>query len=144
MKTTTPIRWTRHTARHFIRHYLEMVAAMIVGMVLFGLVWSLGLGTIGAATLLERPEINSLVMATNMTIAMSAWMRYRRHGWTATLEMATAMYLPFIVLFIPLWLGLLSAPGVIILGHVLMLVGMAAAMLLRPTEYAGEHSGHNL
>ena len=82
--TTFDPRWTRTTARHFIRHYLEMVAAMIVGMLVLGPVWSLGLDALGAPALLDRPELNALVMATNMTIAMSAWMRFRGHRWTAT------------------------------------------------------------
>jgi hypothetical protein len=138
--TTVGPRWNRTTARHFIRHYLEMVAAMIIGMVALGPLWSLGLNALGAPTLLDRPELNALVMATNMTIAMSGWMRYRRHRWAATAEMAAAMFVPFIVLFIPLWLGLLSSGGLIILGHVLMLIGMAAAMLLRPAEYAGHQA----
>jgi hypothetical protein len=49
-------------------------------------------------------------MADHMTIAMSAWMPLNRgHRWAATAEMAAAMYLPFIVLFLPLWLALLTA-----------------------------------
>jgi len=55
----------------------------------------------------------------------------------ATAEMAAAMYVPFI----PLWLDLLSPPGLIIVGHVLMLAGMAALMLLRPAEYTRQHTG---
>ena len=104
---------------------------MIVGMVVLGPIWSLGLDASGAPAL-DRPELNALAMATNMTIAMSAWMRYRGHRWGATAEMAAAMYVPFIVLFIPLWLGLLSPSGLIILGHALMLAGMATVMLLPP------------
>jgi hypothetical protein len=141
--TITPPRWTRTTVRHLIRHYLEMVAAMIIGMVVLGPVWSLGLDALGEPALLERPDLNALAMATNMTIAMSAWMRYRGHRWAATAEMAAAMYVPFIMLFIPLWLDLLSPSGLIIVGHVLMLAGMAALMLLRPAEYTGHHTGQN-
>jgi hypothetical protein len=81
-------------------------------------------------------------MATNTTIAMAAWMRYRGHRWTATAEMAAAMYLPFLVLFIPLWLGLISATGLVILGHVLMLAGMAALMLFRSADYAHHGANH--
>ena len=140
MSRTRPA-WTRDSARSLIRHYLEMVAAMIVGMVALGPLWTLVLDAAGAPALLDRPELNALVMATNMTLAMSAWMRYRGHRWAATAEMAAAMYLPFIVLFLPLWLGLLTATGLVVAGHVLMLAGLAAVMLLRPTEYAA-HAGH--
>lgn len=82
-------------------------------------------------------------MATNMTVAMVAWMRLRhRHGWPATLEMSAAMYLPFIVLFPPMWLGVLSAHAMLVLGHVLMLPAMAGVMLLRRDEYTGHHHAH--
>ena len=141
MSRTRPA-WTRDSARSLIRHYLEMVAAMIVGMVALGPLWTLALDAAGAPTLLDRPELNAVVMATNMTIAMSAWMRYRGHRWPATAEMAAAMYLPFLVLFLPLWLGLLTSTGLVVAGHVLMLAGMAAVMLLRPTEYAA-HARHS-
>jgi flagellar biosynthetic protein FliP len=53
--------------------------------------------------------------------------------------MAVAMYAPFVVLFPPLWLGVLSATGLMILGHVLMLFAIAAAMLRRRDEYTGHH-----
>ena len=141
MSITRPAR-TRTSAPHLVRHYLEMVAAMVVGMVALGPIWNLALAAAGAPALLDRPELNALIMATNMTIAMSAWMRYRGHGWTTTAEMAAAMYLPFVVLFVPQRLGLLSPTGLIVLGHVLMLAAMAAVMLRRPAEYAGHHADH--
>jgi hypothetical protein len=50
--------------------------------------------------------------------------------------MGAAMYLPFVVLFGPLWAGVLSPGGMLLWGHVLMLVAMAGAMALRPAEYA--------
>jgi hypothetical protein len=39
--------------------------------------------------------------------------------------------------------GLLAATGLVVLGHVLMLAGMAAVMLLRPAEYAGHSASHS-
>jgi hypothetical protein len=49
--------------------------------------------------------------------------------------MAVAMYAPFLVLFPPLWLGALSVSGLMVLGHVLMLLAIAAAMLRRRDDY---------
>ena len=135
----TTLTWTRAITWRFVRHYLEMVAAMIVGMVVLGPLWTLALDAAGAPGLLDRPELDALVMATNMTVAMSAWMRHRGHGWRATAEMAAAMYVPFVVLFPPLWMGLISAGTMLVAGHVLMLPAMAGAMLLRPHEYRHCH-----
>jgi hypothetical protein len=51
-------------------------------------------------------------------------------------EMGAAMYLPFLLLFVPMWLGLITSDAVYLWGHVLMLVAMAGAMAIRPDEYA--------
>ena len=124
---------------HFVHHYLQMVVAMLVGMIVLGPVWSLAGDALGITALLQQPEPAVLIMATNMTIAMCGWMRYRGHRWRPTLEMAAAMYLPFLALFPPLWLGTLSPTGLMLYGHLLMLPAMAAAMLLRLGEYTGHH-----
>jgi hypothetical protein len=120
------------TNRAFIVHYLQMVAAMIVGMVVLGPA-SMFVGD-GAGT-----EVRALLMATSMTAGMAAWMAWRRHPWPAIVEMGLVMYLAFAVLFPLRWLGVLSAQGLIVLGHVLMLPAMAVAMLRRREEYLGAH-----
>jgi hypothetical protein len=125
----------RPALRRFVRHYLEIVVAAVAGMVVLGPAESALLNPIGWAELLARTETATLVMAMNMTVAVAAWMRLRRHGWAAVAEMAVAMCAPFIVLFPPLWLGALSAIGLMVLGHVLMLFAIAAAMLRRRDEY---------
>lgn len=51
------------------------------------------------------------------------------------------MYVPFLVLLVPLWRGGISQQIFVLEGHVLMLLGMLAAMLVRRDEYTGHH-GH--
>ena len=46
------------------------------------------------------------------------------------------MYGSFVVLFPFYWLGVLSPTSLTILGHLLMLVGMAVVMLHRRDSYA--------
>lgn len=132
---TTPTTLRRPALRRFVGHYLEIVVAAVAGMVVLGPVESMLLNPIGWAEVVARFEAATLVMATNMTVAAAAWMRFRRHGWAAIAEMAVAMYAPFLVLFPPLWLGALSASGLMALGHVLMLFTIAAAMLRRRDQY---------
>ena len=93
--------------RYFVRHFVEMVVAMVVGMVVLGLALK---PLLGLSDLFERADLNALVMATNMTIGMSLWMRYRRHGWESIAEMGAAMYIPFAVLLVPFWAGVLPRP----------------------------------
>jgi hypothetical protein len=81
----------------------------------------------------------AVAMATEMSVGMAVWMRYRRHRWAPILEMCAAMYAAFLILFLPYWAGVLGAGGVMVGGHVLMLPAMALVMLRRAEEYAGRH-----
>lgn len=126
----------------FIRHFLEMVVAMTVGMAVLWPLEVLVLGWLGWSGVLDRADLAALVLATDMSIAMVLWMRYRRHSWVSTLEMCAAMYVPFIVFFVPFWLGALDGDVVIWAGHVLMLPCMLAVMLRRRGEYSQDHRAH--
>ena len=120
--------FTLPRTRRFGWHYAEMLLAMVVGMMLLAPLWHpLGI---------ERADLHALTMAADMTIGMAVWMRVRRHRWRPIAEMSVAMVAPFVLLLPPLWAGVLSADGLFVLGHVLMLAAMLAAMLLRPDEYA--------
>jgi copper chaperone CopZ len=134
-----PTRSHNRSWRHFVRHFVEMVVAMVAGMVLVGALVDLVVALLGASGLLQRPELHTLVMATNMTIGMSLWMRYRKHSWASIGEMGAAMYVPFVVLFVPFWAGLLSGSMLMAAGHLLMLPFMVAAMLWRRDEYTQDH-----
>ena len=133
MTTRTTLRGP--ALRRFVGHYLEIVVAAVTGMVVLGPAESMLLHAIGWAELVANLEAATLVMATNMAVAAAAWMRFRRHGWAAIAELAVAMYAPFLVLLPPLWLGVLSATGLMVLGHLLMLFTIAAVMLRRRDEY---------
>ena len=134
--TAIPTTRPRLSARTFTRHYVEMLVAMAIGMVALHPLWTVTLDAVGAGWLMDDPYSGALIMATDMTVAMSAWMRVRGHRWRPIAEMAAAMYLPFLALFAPLALGLIDEGALMLWGHVLMLPAMAAAMLLRPSEYA--------
>jgi hypothetical protein len=116
---------------HFVRHYVEMVVAMLAGMFALGgvedLVWP---------SLTHRPDVAAIVMATNMSLGMAGWMRFRGHSWRGITEMSAAMYVPFVVLLVPYWAGLTGDGVLMTWGHLLMLPAMALVMLLRPAEYA--------
>jgi hypothetical protein len=126
--------------RHrFVRHFLEMVAAMIVGMAVVGGAVTLFCVLTGHEGVFDHAGASALIMATNMIIGMSVWMRYRRHSWAAIADMAGAMYAPVTVLIVPFWLGVLPGAALIGLMHVLMLPAMWLVMLRRPAEYVHDH-----
>ena len=125
----------------FVRHYLEMVAAMLAGMVLLGPLVMMT-SRLAGYPLMGDATLRTLVMATNMTIGMVVWMRYRGHTWERTLEMVVGMTVPFVAFLVPMWLGLISELTLNIAGHAAMLVGMYLSMLYRRAEYSMDHSQH--
>ena len=98
----------RSEHHRFVRHFLEMVAAMIVGMMVVGGAVRVFCVLTGHEGVFDHAGATALIMATNMIIGMSVWMRYRHHSWAAIADMAAAMYVPFAILIVPFWLGLLS------------------------------------
>jgi hypothetical protein len=134
---TVPAARRRTKVRKFALHYLEMVVAMLLGMVVLGPLEGLAFDALGWAAVTDRTDVTAVTMAANMTVAMAGWMRFRGHTWRPIVEMSTAMVVPFLVMLVPLWLGAITESTLWVWGHVLMLVGMLAAMLLRPDEYTG-------
>ena len=106
----------------FAGHYLEMVVAMAVGMMALAPLWP--------DAWLARGDLHAVAMAVDMTVAMAAWMAIRRHTWPRIVEMSAAMVLPFAVLLVPYWAGIIPGSWLLPLGHVIMLPLMAVAMLL--------------
>jgi len=124
--------WER--VRRFVLHALEMVVAMVVGMMLLAVVWEMlwpGLP--------DRPAADALVMGVDMAAGMAAWMWLRGHGGRLVVEMSVAMVAPFAVALIPYGLGLISGDGVMVLGHIGMVVAMFGAMVLRFDAYGHAH-----
>jgi flagellar biosynthetic protein FliP len=128
--STTHTRSATRKNLRFTLHFAEMVVAMLVGMAALGPIWSLAWPGLS-----DLPVVDTLVMATNMTIGMGLWMRIRRHSWRLIAEMSIAMYAPFFVLMVPYALGAVSAGTLMMGGHLLMLPAMLIAMLLRHHEY---------
>jgi hypothetical protein len=127
---------THRNWRRFWIHYAEMIAAMFVGMFALGALESLvGLDVDFTA----RPILGYSVMALNMSIGMIAIMRYRGHGWPATLEMCAVMFVPIAPLY-PLYeSGLIDAMGVMMVSHIAMFPLMLAVMFRRLDEFTHCH-----
>ena len=100
-----------------------MVAAMLVGMLVLDAARHLLL-----PGLLLRMDVETLVVATEMSVGMGVWMGIRRHTGRSIAVMCAAMYVPFLLLLPLHWAGALSGGALMAAGHVLMLPAMAAAM----------------
>ncbi len=131
------------SGHNFLRHFLEMLVAMIAGMVTLGAAVSIVFALLGHANLFHYAALRALVMATDMTIGMSVWMRFRGHIWPRVWEMAASMFAAFVFLLTPFWAGLIPGAALLAGGHVLMLPSMLGVMLLRRDEYSRDHSDHS-
>lgn len=100
---------------------------MIIGMIVLAPLWP--------ADRVARDDVHAVVMATNTTVAMGAWMAVRRHRWPLVGEMCAVMYLPFLALLLPYYLGALSGTALMVAGHMIMFPLMLVAMLWRRAEY---------
>lgn len=129
-------------AGRFLTHYVEMVVTMAAGMLVLHPVWELATGGTAPTSVLRSVEVDTIAMATAMSVPMVAWMRRRGHDWAPAWEMSLAMYAGFFVLYPFLWAGLLDESAVMSYGHVLMLAFMLLAMLWRRHEYTAAHHDH--
>jgi hypothetical protein len=127
----------------FIRHYFEMVLAMLLGMAILGLPAVALLQAFGSSlSELESsaPAVYLIGMAVTMTIPMVAWMRYRGHGWSPSLEMAGAMFAPAFAVVALLAVGVLTNfDTLMMIEHIVMFPLMLVVMALRWDEYASPH-----
>ncbi|TKG72895.1 hypothetical protein [Prauserella endophytica] len=135
--TTTDVRPSRSLSvtRRAVLHYLEMSAAMGLGMAILGPLVRWGLGAAGWSAVFEYTDVRAMIMATEMAVAMAAWMLVRGHSLPAVAEMTAAMYVPFVVLLVPYWAGLISGGALMGVGHAVMFVAMAWLVYRRRHEH---------
>ena len=125
--------------RHFVRHFAEMFLAMMVGMMALGALDSVILSAAGSSVQHVRnsaPEVFALVMALNMTIGMTVWMRYRGHSWAMCAEMGGAMFVPAVLAIVLFWCAVIHGESIARVEMAAMLPAMIAVMLLRRSEYS--------
>src|SRR5215207_4009048 len=132
-------------ARHFFRHFGEMFLAMMVGMA--------GLAAVDAAIFAaagtsiadvkdSAPEVWGLLMALNMIVGMTLWMRHRRHSWAMCAAMAGAMFAPAVLAIVLLWCAVIHGESIGRVEMTAMLPAMIAVMLFRRTEYSQPVHAH--
>jgi hypothetical protein len=132
-------------ARHFFRHFGEMFLAMMVGMMAlagFDAAIFAAAGTSIPDVKDSAPEVWGLLMALNMIVGMTVWMRHRRHSWAMCAEMAGAMFVPAVVAIVLFWCAVIHGRAIGGVEMAAMLPAMIAVMLLRRTEYSQPVRSH--
>jgi hypothetical protein len=137
--------WLRRRPRPLLRaagrfavHFGEMWLAMAAGMGVFHLVMG-GHGAMAAqGTAALAHELGMMVF---MTVPMVGWMRVRGHSWRHGVEMSVGMLAPVLAIEALLALGAAATlPWLQGADGPAMMLGMLAAMLLRPGHYSGGHT----
>jgi flagellar biosynthetic protein FliP len=132
-------------ARHFFRHFGEMFLAMLVGMWVGAAVDAAVFAVAGTSipdVKDSAPEVWGLLMALNMTVGMTLWMRHRRHTWAMCAEMAGAMFAPAVLAIVLFWCGVIHGTSIGPVSMVAMLPAMIAVMLPRRAEYSQPVHSH--
>jgi putative intracellular protease/amidase len=129
----------------FALHFGEMWIAMALGMVVFHLLAGMhGNGATSEGVSAAYEAAYQLGMMVFMTVPMVAWMRVRGHSWRHGAEMAVAMLAPVVAIQALLMLGAgASLPWLRGADGSAMMLGMLAAMLLRPGHYTGSAHRHH-
>jgi hypothetical protein len=132
--------------RHFLRHFGEMFLAMLVGMWVLAALDAAIFAAAGTSTpdvKHSTPEVWGLLMALNMTVGMTVWMRHRRHSWAMCAEMAGAMFVPAVLAVVLFWCGVIHGASIPRVEMAAMLPAMIAVMLFRRSEYSQPvHAAH--
>jgi hypothetical protein len=141
--TTTPeqeihraVARTRSGPKRFALHLAEMLVAMLLGMLVLGGAIEGVLQVLGTSLSDAPTSVSAAVMAVTMTVPMVGWMHYRGHSPQQSLEMAGAMVVPTGIAIVLYWLGSISAHGVMIVQHVVMIPAMVGVMLWRYEHYS--------
>jgi hypothetical protein len=132
-------------ARHFFRHFGEMYLAMLVGMMVLAGLDAASFAAAGTSipdVKDSAPEVWGLLMALNMTVGMTVWMRHRRHSWAMCAEMAGAMFVPAVVAIVLFWCAVIHGKAIGGVEMAAMLPAMIAVMLLRRREYSQPVRSH--
>lgn len=135
----TQVAQTTPRKHAFGKHYLEMVLVMMISMASLGAIMRMLIGVAGGGDLYDSNTFRACVMTFNMTLGMTLWMRYRRHGWRPTIDMGISMVLPIVLLIGPYLAGAFSTGVLFAAMHLLMLPFMWVAMLRHRHEYSGHH-----
>ena len=90
----------------------------------------------------SAPEVWGLLMALNMTVGMTVWMRHRSHSWAMCAEMAGAMFAPAVLAIVLFWCSAIHGTSIGPVTMAAMLPAMLAVMLLRRTEYSQPVHSH--
>jgi hypothetical protein len=127
----------------FVAHFIEMCMAMCVGGIALNVVFFGVLGLFGVTYSQDQlPTFVLIAVGVNLAIAMAAWMRFRKHEWRLTLEMASTSIILALAVIGGAAIGLIDASDRLAAFTSLACPVMLIPMSLRWGLYAHPHASH--
>jgi hypothetical protein len=128
---------------HFVLHYLEMCMAMCAGGIALNVAFFGALALLGATYSEDQlPTFALLAVGANLAIAMAAWMRFRKHEWRPTMEMASTSIILVVGVIAAAAIGLIDEGDRLAAITTLACPVMLVPMALRWDLYASSHGMH--
>lgn len=120
----------------FALRYVEFTLVLIIGMMLLGVLVEVLRGAAGFTYPVDvRAAMASVEMGVIMTVIIIVWLRIRRYGWPAAMELGATMLVPALVAAALTQAGVISYGLAMLLEHIAMFVLMLLAMLRRRAEF---------
>lgn len=124
----------------FLLHLLEMCMVMCAGAIGLSVLFFGTASLMGFTNLPARaPELSVLVIALNLSLPMTAWMRFRGMAWRPTLEMSGSTMVFGLLLIAAYWMDLVAKDGLVELQASAACPLMLVVMLFRPRLYSSHH-----
>lgn len=129
---------------YFLLHFVEMCVVMCAaGIATLSALLRWAGPVIGYPEFKKQfPELSTVVLAIWLTLLMIAWMRFRRHEWRPTLEMASTSIAALPLVMGAAWLGAIPRTSLYGLECGLACAFMIVPMLFRLNHYTGSHASH--
>ena len=128
---------------YFLRHYVEMLLVCCIGGFTLNFLFFTAIVRVGFPNLLQQyPNLSIMVIAILLAVPMLIWMRFRRHEWRPTLEMAGEPIVLGVLLITASWINIIPKSEMLPLLKGLVCPLMLIPMLLRLDLYTSNHASH--
>ncbi|MEV1130088.1 hypothetical protein [Agromyces sp. NPDC049794] len=132
--TTRPVGPSRQVMARVALGTLELLLVATLSMFLVDQVTSASIAALDLTTLLLRPEGVAAVMTIDIALGTAMWMLHRRRTTRSIMAVLGAIAAAFAAPLVPFWFGAVSAMDAVLLGHLLVIPAVAAAVALRARE----------
>ncbi|KAF2413570.1 hypothetical protein B1729_09790 [Microbacterium sp. B35-04] len=119
---------------------LELLTAATVSMVLVDQITALVLSLLGRSSVLAQPAGVAVVMTFDVCAGTAVWMLARGRSNRSILGMVIVTGAAFALPLLPFWLGGISGPTAVLLGHVLVVPAIALLVAILPGDLASGRS----